>query len=463
MSTSDSNGVTKRPFPFVGADLPFDTPRANAVYVTRELVSTYLITHPHLDHLSGLVINTASFTQTKCPKRIASLPTTIEAIKTHIFNDVIWPNLSDEGCGVGLVTYQRLPIAASEYVEVSKGLSVQAWPISHGHCMNTHSHRGSISAGAERSPGGTIKRMCVYDSAVFFIRDEATKQEAMMWGDVEPDSLSLSPRNHPAWDEAATKFHQGLLSTIFIECSYDCCQPDRALYGHLNPPHLLEELKVLAGRVVALRAQEERDRRNHRKRKRMSQGYMGDLDLTPKRSMNINHFEGFLQGEGNQYQWSQENSIIVEANSNGGGIWNSDANSNRRISKSSKQSGTNTPDPSKIMEFDQDYLLPQLSPKSLGNRNNGVDTVSIAVGQRTPEEVTPLLKQHLPSSAIISAGILGHEPLKGLHLVITHVKDTLQDDVDVAANILRSLERLEREQMLGCTFSLSEQGGTFYF
>lgn len=458
----DGNGVAKRPFPFVGADLPHNTPRANAVHVTRELVSTYLITHPHLDHLSGLVINTASFTQTKYPKRIASLPATIDAIKTHIFNDVIWPNLSDEGCGVGLVTYQRLPVAASEYVEVSKGLSVQAWPISHGHCMNTHSHRGSISAGAERSPGGTVKRMCVYDSAVFFIRDEATKQEVMMWGDVEPDSLSLSPRNHPAWDQAATKFHQGLLNTIFIECSYDSCQPDIALYGHLNPPHLLEELKILAGRVVALRAQEERDKRNQRKRKRMSQGYMGDLDLTTKKSMSMNHFEDLLQGEGNQFQWSQERLTFGEANSNGGGPRNNDANGSRRGSKS-KQAGPNTPDHSKFVEFDQDYLLPQLSPKSLGNRDNGVDTVSMAVGQRTPEEMTPLLKQHLPSSATISAGILGREPLKGLHLVITHVKDTLQDGVDVAANILESLERLEKEQMLGCTFSLSEQGGTLYF
>lgn len=184
--TSVNNGPIRRPFPFIGASLPCKTPRANAVYITRELVSTYLITHPHLDHLSGFVINTAAFTQTGCPKRLASLPSTIEAIKTHIFNDVIWPNLSDEESGVGLVTYQRLPIAALDYVEICKGLSVQAWPISHGHCMNTHSHRGSTSEGAERSPGGSIKKVCVYDSAVYFIRDEATKKEVMMWGDVEP-------------------------------------------------------------------------------------------------------------------------------------------------------------------------------------------------------------------------------------------------------------------------------------
>lgn len=189
MPNLTSNGVAKRPSPFIGAGLPFSTPRANAVYITRELVSTFLITHPHLDHLSGFVINTAAFTQTACPKRLASLPSTIEAIKTHIFNDVIWPNLSDEGYGVGLVTYQRLPIAASDYVGICKGLSVQAWPISHGHCMNTHSHRGSTTGGIEKSPGS---KMCVYDSAVYFIRDEKTRKEVMMWGDVEPGMFFLS-------------------------------------------------------------------------------------------------------------------------------------------------------------------------------------------------------------------------------------------------------------------------------
>jgi cAMP phosphodiesterase len=78
---------------FNGLQLPHKSSRANAAYVTRELVSTYLITHPHLDHISGFVINTASFQHTSRPKRLAALSTTIDAIKTHIFNDVIWPNM----------------------------------------------------------------------------------------------------------------------------------------------------------------------------------------------------------------------------------------------------------------------------------------------------------------------------------------------------------------------------------
>lgn len=187
--------------PFSGAPLPGETPRSNAAFILHELVATYLITHTHLDHLAGFVINTASFGQDNSPKRLAALPHVITAVKTHIFNDVIWPNLSDEDAGVGLVTYQRMA-AQADYVTVSEGLSAQAWPVSHGHCMKTHTHWGRKStAGLEQCDAGHAAhaaaqslqaRWCVLDSAVFFIRDSATAKEVMMWGDVEPgDSFSF--------------------------------------------------------------------------------------------------------------------------------------------------------------------------------------------------------------------------------------------------------------------------------
>jgi hypothetical protein len=94
--------------PFSGIALPHASARANGVHVVREYVSTYLITHPHLDHFSAFAVNTAAFHNTNRPKRVAALPFTVNAIKQHIFNDVIWPNLTDEDNGVGLVTFQRL-------------------------------------------------------------------------------------------------------------------------------------------------------------------------------------------------------------------------------------------------------------------------------------------------------------------------------------------------------------------
>src|SRR5947209_7345466 len=63
---------------------------------------------------------------------------------------------------------------------------------------------------------------------------------------------------------------------IFIECSYDCNQPDEALYGHLSPPHLMDEMRSLARIVVNLRRAGEIERRGRLKRKRMSCGYHND-------------------------------------------------------------------------------------------------------------------------------------------------------------------------------------------
>lgn len=127
---------------FKGLELPFKTTGANAAHIARNLVGAHLITHPHLDHISGGVISTAS--PSSKPRKIAGLASTIEALKDHIFNDVIWPNLSDENGGVGLVTFMRLISGGSSvlgdgptkgYMEVVDGLAVKSWAVSHGPCI----------------------------------------------------------------------------------------------------------------------------------------------------------------------------------------------------------------------------------------------------------------------------------------------------------------------------------------
>jgi hypothetical protein len=296
--------------PFEGLQLPCVSGDANAAHITRFLIDTYLITHPHLDHISGFVINTAGLPSAR-PKRLAALPSTIAAFKAHIFNNVIWPNLSDENNGVGLVTYMRLVDGGSPalgdgngkgYVEICEGLSVKALSVSHGHCMENHSHRGSgsgiypyeYSPENERppqrpnsysvnngkvpiSPGGYGRkpgqeRMCVYDSSAYFIRDIATGREVLIFGDVEPDAISLSPRNLKVWTDAASKIASGLLTAIFIECSYSDSQNDDQLYGHLAPRYLIEELRALATCVEAARQDDTATKRRKRKRPSSAHG-----------------------------------------------------------------------------------------------------------------------------------------------------------------------------------------------
>jgi hypothetical protein len=94
-----------------------------------------------------------------------------------------------------------------------------------------------------------------YDSAAFFLRHDASRTEALFWGDVEPDTLALHPRNAGVWRAAAPKIVAGALRAVFIECSWPAGRVDALLFGHLSPPHLVQELRVLADAVAAARAE----------------------------------------------------------------------------------------------------------------------------------------------------------------------------------------------------------------
>lgn len=60
-----------------------------------ESIQHVFITHSHLDHLAGLPLMIDSiFDQIKTPLTIHAQPKTLEAIETHIFNNVIWPDFS---------------------------------------------------------------------------------------------------------------------------------------------------------------------------------------------------------------------------------------------------------------------------------------------------------------------------------------------------------------------------------
>ena len=423
--------------PFTNLEVPYESSKANAAYLLRNLISTYLITHPHLDHLSGFAVNTASFQHTSRPKKLAALPSTIDAIKRHIFNDVIWPNLSDEEGGVGLVSYMRLVeggnVALGEgegkgYIELCDGLAVKSWSVSHGHCMKRHSHRGSngeiaVESGLQRNSQGhsspsTIDQppkilshregpskedVCVYDSAAFFIRDEASGKEVLIFGDVEPDSVSLSPRTARVWTNAASKIVAGLLCAIFIECSYDDSQSNETLFGHLAPRHLVAELQTLADLVESLRHPNTAD--SQRKRKRESIGLKAheDTDIRTR--------------------------------------WGRNAHQTRQKGRTSS-----------------------ISPFS-----GAVDDLPLvndtSIAPLPMEESMPALLEYGGSgfsTVPASRSVSDTPPLLGLQVVIIHVKDTLKDGPDISDVVLSQLQQHEEEAKLGCSFTISTAGTSIW-
>lgn len=261
--------------PFKDLEVRAKKPCANAAYVMRELIDVYLITHPHLDHISGLITNSPAISPDN-PKIIAGLPSTIEAIKNHIFNGIIWPNLSSENNGLGFVKYLRLRdggryrqslISDAGYTHICQGLSIFSRSVSHGRAKTVeggHTHHGlssifgaflspllnwipSHSAGA--NPAG---KSCAVESTAYFVKDSETGTEILVFGDIEPDSVSLSPKNKIVWQDAAPKIKSGNLKAIFMECSWDNSQEASDLYGHMNPHFVMEELQVLANLVSSL-------------------------------------------------------------------------------------------------------------------------------------------------------------------------------------------------------------------
>lgn len=112
--------------------------------------------------------------------------------------------------------------------------------------------------------------MAAVESSAFFLRDHSSGDEIIVFGDVEPDSVSLEPRNRRVWETAAPKIAGNALRGIFIECSYTDSVDDAYLYGHLCPRHLVAELTVLADKVMDAR---EEPPQADRKRKLGSASY----------------------------------------------------------------------------------------------------------------------------------------------------------------------------------------------
>ncbi|KAK0738626.1 cAMP phosphodiesterases class-II-domain-containing protein [Schizothecium vesticola] len=426
--------------PFAGFVLPHPTPAQNALHFHQSVVEGFIITHPHLDHINGMVINTAAPPGGRA-KRVAGLPYTIATLKTDIFNNRIWPNLTDENNGAGLVTFSRLldggsPVlgegANRGYLEICDGLLVKTFSVSHGACIEQHTHRGSIDDGTTTAsptfPGGGLvdrrrssapalapdappssssSSLCVSESSASFLRDAATAREVLVFGDVEPDSLSLSPRNRRVWREAAPKIADGHLAAICIECSYDDAQPDDCLYGHLTPRFLMEELTVLAWEVRALLAASP-TARGKRKRAGSEITVGGGKRLVPAGEDAIS-----------------PRTAVSRSGSGGGG---GDANS------------------------------PHLSsPTARLSLVSGGQTPPLTVWDAPP----PPLPVPVPAALDTGGEVAGGE-LRGVKVIVIHVKDKMNGGEPAGERILRQLRAHEEGARLGCEFVVAREGGSYY-
>lgn len=504
--------------PFAGVRFPHISAKANALYFFRELLHAFLITHPHLDHLSGMAINTPALEYGREAKAIVALPPAIDAIKTHIFNDAIWPNLSDEGHGgVGFVTYRRLIEGGNPrlgygesrgYVNVCDGLATKCWSVSHGKCHRRHqslSHARGDSFGFNGAGDGYIfpaRRMSrISDdahgyfaaiahqygqtgqhhpamppgpgtpavvpgvipmpsmerdhlfepvtSSAFFIRNDATGHELLIFGDAEPDSVSLSPRNHIVWEDAAPKIANGSLKAIFIECSYADSVRDEDLYGHLCPRHLIAELTFLANRIVAAQTQN----KTEASKNTIVDGIGLDLqepptpaDLKKKRKRGQN---GELSATHEVQPMSMPSPVIQSTHVGHRSV----SNARRKASH-----GAIAPNASpRVDAYDGHHhagpQTPQRRTHPVHVHLGAVEEFPPTVSAKHETQVQQLLQHQQPKL---------NEPLKGVTVHIIHVKDTLMDGPTPGEVILNQLETQGNEAGLGCVFDVTSCGESIW-
>jgi cAMP phosphodiesterase len=177
-------------------------------------IKTYLISHAHLDHISGMVICSPIDSH----KEIMGIDPTINYLRDYIFNWKIWPNFSDSGIKprLGKYHYHRLPLGISTKI-LPTPLAVTAFILNHGNG---------------------------YPSTAFLLKYKSNY--LLYFGDTGADVIEKSQDMHKVWQVVAPLIKKHKLSAIFIEASYPNQQPNKLLFGHLNPHWLLKELNQLA-------------------------------------------------------------------------------------------------------------------------------------------------------------------------------------------------------------------------
>lgn len=203
------------------ASLPLDpsgelTPEGQ---VLQKHVRAYLVSHAHLDHVAGLILNSTDDT----PKPILALPSTLAVLREHVFNWQLWPNFTTEGTAPALSRYTLVPLASGEPRELpGTSFRVTAFALSHG---------------------GTS------ESTAFLV--ETGGQSLLYLGDTGPDAIEGKGRLRALWTRVAPLVRDKKLRAIFLEASYPSDRPDEKLYGHLTPRWVNAELGVLASLVDA--------------------------------------------------------------------------------------------------------------------------------------------------------------------------------------------------------------------
>ena len=189
--------------------------------VLRQHIKGYLISHPHLDHVAGLIINSPDDTA----KTIYGMPSTLKVLEEKYFTWAAWANFGDKGEAPLLKKYHYAAMDAGEEIPLTgTTMTATAYPLSHGE---------------------------PYQSTAFLVRSGGAS--ILYLGDTGADTIEHAGRLAALWQVAGPLIKTRSLKAIFIETSFPNAQSEKTLYGHLTPRLLMVELNRLA-RVAGAKA-----------------------------------------------------------------------------------------------------------------------------------------------------------------------------------------------------------------
>ncbi|MDA9555416.1 3',5'-cyclic-nucleotide phosphodiesterase [Pelobium sp.] len=188
--------------------------RSTAEQILKDSIKGYLISHGHLDHLAGLVLNSPD----DSAKPIYAANYVLDVFKKHYFSWDSWANFGSEGEKPILSKYQYVSLTpGKEQVLQNTEMYVNAFPLSHSE---------------------------PYQSTAFLVRYQ--QNYLLYLGDTGSDSIEKSQKLDSLWRFIAPMIQSKALKAIFIETSFPNSQPDKSLFGHLTPKLLMQEMAHLS-------------------------------------------------------------------------------------------------------------------------------------------------------------------------------------------------------------------------
>jgi len=186
---------------------------ANPNSIQQQQIRGYFISHAHLDHTAGLIMNSPNDNA----KNLYGLTSVLDVFKKNYFTWSAWANFGNEGEAPILKKYTYQSLVPTKEIPIDNtGLFVTPFVLSH------------------------VKP---YESTAFLVRNQ--NSYLLYLGDTGADKVEQSEQLAALWKTVAPLVIKDQLKAIFIEVSFDNSVSEKALFGHLTPSLLMEEMGKL--------------------------------------------------------------------------------------------------------------------------------------------------------------------------------------------------------------------------